>query len=63
MEKYYQSDNGKIYIKVVTPEDKLWGWYFWYGDIWNMCARSPDENKLKEITKEEIDLLMFVEKL
>lgn len=62
-EKYYITDNDELYIEQVR-KGKHWGWFFWYGDQFNMCVREPPKHKnLKEVTKKEFDRLYFVEKL
>ena len=62
-EEYYISDDSRFYICTVYGKNKVWGWNYWYGDQWRMCATFPPSAKLTKLNKEEFNNLFFVEKL
>jgi hypothetical protein len=64
MEKYFTTKDGRYFIKQTFGDnDKCWGWYHLYGNKWRVCASAPQRDSVEEITREQFDALMFMEKL
>jgi len=62
-EKYYVNSNGKLYIKQEASGWITWGWHMYYDEQFRMCAKSPSDPNMEEITEEEFRTLLFAEKL